>query len=251
MHASIDDISVLPVSPLLARLRAAAPACNGACRCRPTPAAGMHCASARAPILRRCRSPSPVCLGAAMCGALRILFGKPAAAWQHGGGRAAATLRPGPAYVQQVSAVLQLLRDVPLSYSLSGLEMTDDAAWLQTCCRPRQPHRTVRVSSSVCCTAMVPGWRAHGPQLMDALVAFGLSWIELSRHHPLQERNDAIMLFAPTRRSPMCRPSCRRHGDWQHGCRCDGSASCSAVAWTTPTPLRSTSPARAAVAPAR
>lgn len=44
---------------------------------------------------------------------------------------------------------------------------------------------------------MVPGWRAHGPQLMDALVAFGLSWIELSRHHPLQERNDAIMLFRP------------------------------------------------------
>lgn len=44
---------------------------------------------------------------------------------------------------------------------------------------------------------MAPGWRAHGPQLMDALVAFGLSWIELSRHHPLQERNDAIMRLRP------------------------------------------------------
>lgn len=111
------------------------PACSGACRCRPTPAAGMHCASARAPILRRCRSPSP---RMPRCGHVRCVADSvrktcgSMAAWQHGGGRAAATLRPGPAYVQQVSAVLQLLRDVPLSYSLSGLEMTDDAAWLQT-----------------------------------------------------------------------------------------------------------------------
>lgn len=130
MHASIDDISVMPVSPLLARLRAAAPSLQ-----RRVP---LQADASRWHVLRigarTCRAALPITFTpyasvrpcAARCGFCSENLR------QHGGGRAATTLRPGPAYFQQLSAVLQLLRDVPLSYSLSGLEMTDDAAWLQT-----------------------------------------------------------------------------------------------------------------------
>ncbi|RXD94434.1 hypothetical protein DB776_18250, partial [Xanthomonas perforans] len=133
MHASIDDISLLPASALLARLRAAAPHLQ-----RRVPlqdeASRWHALRIGA---RTYRAALPITFTpyasvrpcSAHCGFCSENLR------QHGGGRAAATLRPGPAYFQQLSAVLQLLRDVPLSYSLSGLEMTDDAAWLQTLLR--------------------------------------------------------------------------------------------------------------------
>lgn len=107
-------------------------------------------------------------------------------------------MRPGPDYFAQLRVALQLLHGVPLSYSLSGLEMTDDPDWLQTLLQtlattPDGPCVEQRVLYSNGAGLA----RARGAQLLDALVDFGLSWIELSRHHPLQAGNDAIMRFRP------------------------------------------------------
>ncbi|OOX23725.1 hypothetical protein Xazr_20065 [Xanthomonas campestris pv. azadirachtae] len=196
MHASIDDISLLPASALLARLRATAPHLqrrvplqDDASRWHTLRIGGRTYRAALPITFTPYASVRPCSARCGFCSEnLR----------QHRGGRAAATLRPGPAYFQQLSAVLQLLGDVPLSYSLSGLEMTDDAAWLQTLLQtlattPNGP----RIEQRVLYSNGAGLARADGARLIEALVAFGLSWVELSRHHPLQERNDAIMRFRP------------------------------------------------------
>lgn len=195
-HASIDDSSLLPSSALLARLRAAAPNLQ-----RRVPLQAEACRWHALRIeARTYRAALPITFtpyaSVRPCSARRGFCSENLR--QHGGGRAAATLRPGSAYFQQLSAVLQLLRDVPLSYSLSGLEMTDDAAWLQSLLHtlattPNGP----RVEQRVLYSNGAGLARAHGARLIDALFDFGLSWVELSRHHPLQERNDAIMRFRP------------------------------------------------------
>ncbi|WP_126970636.1 hypothetical protein [Xanthomonas sp. BRIP62411] len=193
---AIDDNALLSASPLLAGLRAAAPSLW-----RRVPEQGE---SGRWHALR---------IGArAYRVALPITFTpyasvRPCSARcgfcsenlrQHHGGAAAAMLRPGPDYFAQLRAALQLLHEVPLSYSLSGLEMTDDPDWLQTLLQtlattPNGP----RVEQRVLYSNGAGLARAQGAQLIDALVEFGLSWIELSRHHPLQAGNDAIMRFRP------------------------------------------------------
>src|SRR6478735_456318 len=45
-------------------------------------------------------------------------------------GKAAATLRPAADYFDGLAQALEQLRGLPLSWSLSGLENTDDADWL-------------------------------------------------------------------------------------------------------------------------
>ncbi len=74
--------------------------------------------------------------------------------------------------------------------------MTDDAQWLLTLLHtlattPNGP----RVEQRVLYSNGAGLARAHAERLLDALVDFGVSWIELSRHHPLQAHNDAIMRF--------------------------------------------------------
>lgn len=195
MHASDDD-SLLSASPLLAGLRAAAPSLR-----RRVP---QQSESGRWHALRIgervYRAALPITLTpyasvrpcSARCGFCSENLR------QHQGGLAAAMLRPGPDYFAQLRAALQLLHEVPLSYSLSGLEMTDDPHWLQTLLQtlattPNGP----RVEQRVLYSNGAGFARAQGAQLLDALVDFGLSWIELSRHHPLQAGNDAIMRFRP------------------------------------------------------
>ncbi|PPU18650.1 hypothetical protein [Xanthomonas arboricola] len=196
MHASLDEDSLLSASPLLAGLRAAAPSLR-----RRVP---QQDESSRWHALRigerAYRAALPITLTpyasvrpcSARCGFCSENLR------QHRGGPAAAMLRPGPDYFAQLRAALQLLHGVPLSYSLSGLEMTDDPDWLQALLQtlattPDGPCVEQRVLYSNGAGLA----RAQGAQLLDALVDFGLSWIELSRHHPLQAGNDAIMRFRP------------------------------------------------------
>jgi hypothetical protein len=196
MDASIDETSLLSASPLLAGLRAAAPSLR-----RRVP---QQSETSRWHTLRIGERAYRVALPITFTPYASV---RPCSARcgfcsenlrQHGGGLAAAMLRPGPDYFAQLSAALQLLHNVPLSYSLSGLEMTDDPAWLQALLRtlsttPNGP----RVEQRVLYSNGAGFARAQGAQLIDALVGFGLSWIELSRHHPLQVCNDAIMRFRP------------------------------------------------------
>lgn len=91
---------------------------------------------------------------------------------------------------------MRVLRDVPLSYSLSGLESTDDPDWLCQLLDTLQSAGDVgpAIEGSVLYTNGA-GLVHHGERLLAALSDFGLSWIEWSRHHDAEGPNDQIMRF--------------------------------------------------------
>jgi hypothetical protein len=112
-------------------------------------------------------------------------------------GRAASTLRPGGRYFDALAAALIELRGLPLSYSLSGLETTDDPDWclrmlgtLDAAARDGIP-----VADRVLYSNGAGFARSRGDVLHRAFVDFGLSWPELSRHHPDAATNQSIMRF--------------------------------------------------------
>ena len=115
------------------------------------------------------------------------------------GETAAARLRPGADYFDALAAALAQLRGLPLSYSLSGLETTDDHDWCLRLLHTLQAAERdgVAVQERVLYTNGA-GFAAEGGEaLADAFLAFGLSWAELSRHHHCADRNQAIMRFRP------------------------------------------------------
>lgn len=111
-------------------------------------------------------------------------------------GPMAAALRPGPAYFDGLRRALLALRDVPLSYSLSGLENTDDPDWLLRLLETLRcaPGAGPRIEERVLYTNGA-GLADHADRLLPALHAFGLSWLEWSRHHDHADANQAIMRF--------------------------------------------------------
>lgn len=112
-------------------------------------------------------------------------------------GTAAAALRPRPDYFEALRGALAQLRGLPLSYSLSGLETTDDAAWCRSMLRvlDAAARDGVAVAERVLYSNGAGFAHAHGDALIEAFGEFGLSWVELSRHHMNPERNQAIMRF--------------------------------------------------------
>ncbi len=110
-------------------------------------------------------------------------------------GLPAATLRPGPRYFDDLRAALAALRGVPLSYSLSGLESTDDVDWFATLLRTLEDADDgPRVEGSVLYTNGAGLAREPG-RLLDALDDFGVDWIEWSRHHDDAIANQRLMRF--------------------------------------------------------
>ncbi|QWP76361.1 hypothetical protein J5226_22705 [Lysobacter sp. K5869] len=114
-----------------------------------------------------------------------------------GGGAMAQTLRPGPDHFERLSAALAQLRGLPLSWSLSGLESSDDEDWflrlLETLSAAERDG--VRVEDRVLYSNGAGFARGRGEELIAALRGFGLSWVELSRHHFDTARNHRIMRF--------------------------------------------------------
>lgn len=115
------------------------------------------------------------------------------------GAVAASRLRPGAGYFEGLARTLRALRGVPLSWSLSGLETSDDADWmLQLLDVLAAGERDGPVVEERVLYSNGAGFAApRGAQLRDALQAFGLSWLELSRHHHDGATNQAIMRFRP------------------------------------------------------
>ena len=113
------------------------------------------------------------------------------------GGVPAARLRPDAGYFAGLGRALAALRGVPLSWSLSGLENTDDPGWLlQLLDTLRAAERAGIVIEDRVLYSNGAGFaHAQGPGLRDALRRFGLSWIELSRHHHDGAANQALMRF--------------------------------------------------------
>lgn len=110
-------------------------------------------------------------------------------------GRMAAALRPGPHYFAHLRTVLALLDGLSLSYSLSGLECTDDPDWLlELLVTLQNPAIGPNVEDSVMYSNGA-GLVEHAGLLLPALASFGLSAIEWSRHHDVPETNQRIMRF--------------------------------------------------------
>ena len=115
------------------------------------------------------------------------------------GGTAASLLRPQADYFDALRGALQQLRGLPLSYSLSGLETTDDPAWCIAMLQAldEAARSGVPVAERVLYSNGAGFAHAGGEALIDALIRFDLSWLELSRHHHDEARNRAIMRFRP------------------------------------------------------
>lgn len=119
---------------------------------------------------------------------------------RHATGTAAARLRPEPTYFEGLRHALKLLRSLPLSWSLSGLEASDDADWLlhllETLTYAERDGLCVEQRVLYSNGAGLTESRG-GNVLIEALATFGLDWIELSRHHFDACRNQALMRFRP------------------------------------------------------
>jgi hypothetical protein len=117
----------------------------------------------------------------------------------HVGGTSPDTLRPGADYFAALRDALSQLRGLPLSYSLSGLESTDDPDWFLRMLDTLDAASSdgVEVDERVLYSNGAGFAHEGGERLIDALSAFGLSWLELSRHHHDAEANQRIMRFRP------------------------------------------------------
>lgn len=115
----------------------------------------------------------------------------------HDAGPAAATLRPGPDYFERLDAALRELRGLPLGYSLSGLEMTDEPAWFgELAVHLRDHARHSPVTETVLYTngAGLADPR-HRDGILSALASLPRVSIEWSRHHFEAGANERIMRF--------------------------------------------------------
>lgn len=108
-----------------------------------------------------------------------------------------AHLRPADNYFDTLRRALAAVRGIPMSWSLSGLEASDDEIWLlQLLDTLQAEERDGAVIQQRVLYSNGAGFaRSRGDELLAALERFGLSWIELSRHHPDPWRNQAIMRF--------------------------------------------------------
>lgn len=114
----------------------------------------------------------------------------------HPPGPAASLLRPGAEYFTGLRRALLALRGLPRSYSLSGLEASDDPDWLMPLLELLgAPEFRADSQERVLYSNGAGLIGARGTQLLDALQRFELSWLELSRHHFDATINQSIMRF--------------------------------------------------------
>jgi hypothetical protein len=115
------------------------------------------------------------------------------------GGTPASRLRPATDYFDGLSHALRALRGVPLSWSLSGLETSDDADWMLRLLATLTASESdgPAIEDRVLYTNGAGFAAPQGEVLRHALQGFGLSWLELSRHHHDGAINQSIMRFRP------------------------------------------------------
>lgn len=109
----------------------------------------------------------------------------------------ASSLRIGEHYFRQLQDALDQLRGLPMAYSLSGLEMTDDPEWMIALLDELARHAThspiherVLYSNAAGLTE-----RKNQHSLIQKIIDFDMSWIEISRHHFDEHKNQTIMRF--------------------------------------------------------
>ena len=94
---------------------------------------------------------------------------------------------------------LEELQGLPLSYSLSGLEMTDNKSWFFDLLDCLYTFKNLSpVENSVLYTnASGFSHTESGHAMIEKVSAFGLDWLEISRHHFDEQINQKIMRFRP------------------------------------------------------
>jgi|AGTN01.2.fsa_nt_gi hypothetical protein len=108
-----------------------------------------------------------------------------------------AAIRPKSGYFDGLTEALAELDGLPVGISLSGLESTDDADWLGNVLDIIQAHGNKRegnLGDKILYTNG-NGICVHGHPLLKRLALFGLTRLEMSRHHHTGERNQNIMRF--------------------------------------------------------
>jgi hypothetical protein len=109
-----------------------------------------------------------------------------------------ASLRPLSDYFVGLEEALEALRALPMSFSLSGLESTDQADWLERLLETLQRHEEAGglVEEKVLYSnAAGLARETTGDRLLPRLAEASLTRMEVSRHHHRQEQNDQIMRF--------------------------------------------------------
>jgi hypothetical protein len=108
-----------------------------------------------------------------------------------------ASLRPRASYAHDLASCLRVLEGLPIGYSLSGLEATDDADWLEAVLDVLQAHgerspveERVLYSNG---NGLSP--RSTGERLIPRLASFALTRVEMSRHAVDEHDNHRIMRF--------------------------------------------------------
>ena len=113
-----------------------------------------------------------------------------------GGYTPAALQRPGAEYFEELRLALRELEGLPLSYSLSGLELTDDVGFMGALLDVLTEHAVRSPVEQRVLYSNGAGFAGeHRAGLIARLRAFDLSWLELSRHHFDAVRNQNIMRF--------------------------------------------------------
>ncbi|MBI1889858.1 MAG: hypothetical protein HYS18_04370 [Burkholderiales bacterium] len=115
------------------------------------------------------------------------------------GGKPSSAIRPREEYFDQLQLALRQLTGLPLSYSLSGLETTDDPEWMLQLLNVLRDHAQISPVEERVLYTNGAGFAdpRYGNTLISHVADFGLDWIELSRHHFDEEANQEIMRFHP------------------------------------------------------
>ncbi|OGQ79432.1 MAG: hypothetical protein A2289_05510 [Deltaproteobacteria bacterium RIFOXYA12_FULL_58_15] len=114
----------------------------------------------------------------------------------------ASSLRPAPSYFENLRQVLRALRGLSLGLSLSGLECTDEPKWFMQLLDALAEHEQAGFPFApkvLYSNGAGLARETSGHQLLPHVSRFGLSRIEMSRHHFAERENDAIMRFHPGR----------------------------------------------------
>jgi len=106
-------------------------------------------------------------------------------------------LRPEQNYFNYLEKTLSELQGLPISYSLSGLEMTDDPDWFSTLLNVLSRHRELSPIESSVLYSNAAGLADKKNDLVAQIAAFDFDWIEVSRHHFNEQINQKIMRFRP------------------------------------------------------
>ena len=104
-------------------------------------------------------------------------------------------LRPKDNYFSHLEKTLSELQNLPMSYSLSGLEMTDDSVWFIKLLNILSQHRALSPIESSVLYSNAAGLVENKNGIIDCIAKFSFDWIEISRHHFNERVNQKIMRF--------------------------------------------------------